>query len=214
MRSAWSPTRSMSFDTVFEVWPNCLLALPSVLAIDFRSRSGTLALLIERGSLTPSTFVRRARRLSTKPPATPTAAAPTATAGPLALLAAFLTVPTMPLPFWPAPLPLEPPALRFAVEREALLRAREEADDFGRDEPPEERDVPLRAPLLPEREDWLAFAFEAEPLDVLLLLCLLAEADLLVAIRDTSPIENIRFVVFGYPLGDAITHMCGELQST
>ena len=154
--------------------------------------------------------MRRVRRLSTNPPATPTAAAPTATAGPLALVATFLTVPTMPLPFWLALLRLEPPplgvldllrvwGLRFAVEREELLRARVEAADFERDEPPEERDVPLPDPPLPEREDRFAWAFEAEPLDVLRLLCLLAEADLLVAIRDTPSIENIRFPAFGVP---------------
>jgi hypothetical protein len=116
----------------------------------------------------------------------------------------------MPLPFWLALLRLEPPplrvldllrvcGLRFGAEREALLRARVEAADFERDEPPEERDAPLPDPPLPEREERLALAFEAEPLDVLLLLCLLAEADLLVAIRDTSPIENIRLPSFGVP---------------
>jgi hypothetical protein len=70
----------------------------------------------------------------------------------------------MPLPFWLALLRLEPPplrvldllrvcGLRFAAEREALLRARVEADDFERDEPPEERDEPLPDPPLAERED-------------------------------------------------------------
>lgn len=200
----------MSFDTVFDVWPNCLLALPTLLATDLTSRSGSFALPIERGRVTPRTFVRRVRRLSANPPATPTAAAPTATAGPLALLATFLTVPTMRLPFWLALLRLEPPprrvlgllrvcGLRFGAERDALLRARVEAADLERDEEPEERDAPLRAPPLPEREDRLALAFEAEPLDVLLLLCRLAEADLLVAIRDTLPIENICISSFGVP---------------
>ena len=129
----------------------------------------------------------------------------------------------MRLPFWLALLRLEPPpfrvlgllrvcGLRFGAERDVLLRARVEAADFERDEEPEERDAPLRAPPLPEREDRLALAFEAEPLDVLLLLCLLAEADLLVAIRDTLPIENICFPRSGYPLGDAITNMCRGLQ--
>ena len=190
MRSAWSPTRSMSFETVFEVWPNCLLALPTVFATDFTSR---FALPIERGSFTPRIFLRPVRPLSTKPPATPTAAAPTATAGPLALLAAPLSVLTMPLPFWLVLLRLEPPppraldllrvcGLRLEVEREALLRARVEADDFERDEPPEERDAPLPDPPLPEREDRLAFVFEPEPFDAELLLCPLREADLLVAI--------------------------------
>ena len=99
----------------------------------------------------------------------------------------------MPLSFWLVRLRLEPPplraldllrvcGLRFVVEREALLRARVEADDFERDEPPEERDAPLPDPPLPEREDRLAFVFEPEPLDLLPLPCLLGEADLLVAI--------------------------------
>ena len=126
------------------------------------------------------------------------------------MLATFLTVPTMRLPFWLALLRLEPPpfrvlgllrvcGLRFAVEREAPLRARVEAADFERDEPPEERDAPLPDPLLPEREDRLALAFEADPLDVLLLVCLLAEADLLVAIRDTLPNREHVFPSFGVP---------------
>ena len=46
MRSAWSPTRSMSWDTFFEVSPNRLLALPTVLATDLTSRSGRPAFLI------------------------------------------------------------------------------------------------------------------------------------------------------------------------
>lgn len=218
MRSAWSPTRSMSLDTFFDVWPNCLLALPRLFATDFTSRSGSFALPIERGRATPRTFVRRVRRLSTRPPTTPAAAAPTATAGPLALLAAPLSVPTMPLPFWFAPLRLEPPplralellrlcGLRFVLEREALLRARVDADDFERDEPPEERDEPLPDPPLAEREDLLAFVFEREPLDELLLLCPLREADLLVAIRDTSR-SRTRFLLRAYPSATAITHMC------
>jgi hypothetical protein len=184
----------MSLDTVFDVWPNCLLALPTLLATDFTSRSGSFALPIERGRVTPRTFVRRVRRLSTRPPTSPAAAAPTATAGPPALLAAPFSVPTIPLSFWLVLLRLELAplraldllrvcGLRFAVEREPLLRARVEADDFERDEPPEARDAPL--------------VFEPAPFDALLLLCLLGEADLLVAIRDTSPIENIRFSCAG-----------------
>lgn len=98
----------------------------------------------------------------------------------------------MPLPFWLVPARLEPPrpralellrlcGLRFAAERDTLLRARVDADDFERDEPPDERDVPLLPdPPLAERE-----------LDELLLLCPLREADLLAAILDTSPIENV-----------------------
>jgi len=104
----------------------------------------------------------------------------------------------MPLPFWLVLARLEPPrpralellrlcGLRFGAERDALLRARVDADDFERDEPPDERDVPpLPDPPLAERE-----------LDELLLLCPLREADLLAAIRDTSPIENVFLSGFG-----------------
>jgi len=163
----------MCFDTVFEVSPNCLLALPTVLATDFASKSGRLGLLIDRGTVTPRTLLRRARFFSARPPATPAAAAPTATAGPLALLAAFLTVPTTPFSLWlfaglrfPAPL-LEREELVF--EREGLLRAPvDDADVFERDELPEERDELLRP--LPVRGDPLAFVFEPELLDELLLL--------------------------------------------
>ena len=119
--------------------------------------------------------------LSTRPPATPAAPAPMATAGPLALPAALLRVPTTPLPFWLAPLARLAPCrssacsgsggARFAplpleraeplLEREALLRLRADAGDLDRDEPPEE---PLpRAP--PERDDPLALVLEPEPLD-------------------------------------------------
>lgn len=209
MRSAWSPTRSMSLETFFEVWPNCLLALPTVLATDFTSRSGIFVLPIERGSVTPRTFVRRMRLLRTAPPASPAAAAPTATAGPLALLAAFLSVPTMPLLLWLALLWLLPLWL-LALFRLELAPLRElgflrlEADDLERDEPPEERDEPpeeREEPLrdealrdealrdeaprdepLREPEDLLAPAFDPEPFDELLLLCPLREPDLLVAI--------------------------------
>src|SRR5262245_51869152 len=55
------------------------------------------------------------------PPAMPTAAAPTATAGPAALPPALLTVPRTPLP-----LLLE--LLRLAVERDGRLAARVERD--------------------------------------------------------------------------------------
>ena len=206
MRSAWSPTRSMSFDTFLDVWPNCLLAFPTVLATDFTSRAGSFALPIERGSVMPRTFGRRERRLSTRPPTSPAAAAPAATAGPLALLATSLAMPTTPLRLW------------LLVERAPLLRARVEADDFERDdEPPEERDEPLRdepprdEPLV-DREDPAVFAFgralpellepevfepeffEAGLFDPELLderLLPLRDADLLVAIRDTPSIENV-----------------------
>ena len=201
MRSAWLPTRSMSFDTFLDVWPNCLLALPTVLATDLTSRSGSLP--IERGSVMPRTVERRERRLSTRPATSPAVAAPTATAGPLALLATSLTVPTRPSRRWvlaeprlaPLPLDREEP-LR---ERELLLRARVDADDFERDEPPEERDEPLRAPPLAERDEppvlvldaglFEPEVFEPELLDALLP-CPLREVDLLVAIRDTPSIEN------------------------
>ena len=97
MRSAWSPTRSMSFETFFVVWPNCLLALPTLLATDWTS---TFEI---RGTGIPRIFLRREWLFSTSPPAIPTAVAPTATAGPLTLLAAPLIVPTtppFPVPFW------------------------------------------------------------------------------------------------------------------
>ena len=108
MRSAWSATRSMSFETLFEVWPNCLLALPTLLATDWMST------FERRGTGTPRIFFRREWLFSTIPPAIPTAVAPTATAGPLTLLAAPLIVPTtppFPVPFRLAALRLEPALL-------------------------------------------------------------------------------------------------------
>ena len=135
MRSAWSPTRSMSLDTVFDVCPSCLLALPTVFATDLTSSSG---------SFTPSIFGRRdERRLRSTPPATPAAAAPAAMAGPLALLAAALTVPTTPLLLLALAelrLPERGAALverdEPLLERELLLRARVAGDDFERAVPP------------------------------------------------------------------------------
>jgi hypothetical protein len=198
----------MSLDTFFDVWPNCLLALPTVLATDLRSR---LALPIERGSGTPRTFLRRVRLLSTKPPATPAAAAPRATAGPLAVLTAFLSVPTMPLLFWLVPLRLDLSPLRGLdllrlwgprfpllpaereeplLEREALLRLRVDADDFERDGPPDDREEPLRDAPPPERDDPLALVLAPEPFEELLLPCRLREADLLLAIPHPSLIET------------------------
>lgn len=199
MRSAWSPTRSMSFDTFFEVLPSCLLALPSVLAIDCTSSSE------ERGSDTPSTLVRLLRLLSASPPATPTAAAPIATAGPLALptacaalLAVLLIVSTTPFPFWLAGV------LRLCVLRFALL-----APPLERDEPLLAREAVLRlrvdaadlervdfAPVDFARDDFArvdfaAVAFEAadfalvldpDPLAEVLLRCPLRALDLLLAI--------------------------------
>ena len=116
MRSAWSPTRSMSFETFFVVWPNCLLALPTLLATDWMST------FERRGTGIPRIFFRREWPFSTIPPAIPTAVAPTATAGPLTLLAAPLIVPTTP----PFPVPLRLAALRLEpalpVLRAAPLR--------------------------------------------------------------------------------------------
>ena len=57
--------------------------------------------------------MRRVRFLITRPPATPAAAAPTATAGPFALLATFLTVSVMPL-LLPRPFVDAAVAARFA----------------------------------------------------------------------------------------------------
>jgi len=54
------------------------------------------------------------------------------------------------------------------LEREALARARVEADDFERDEPSVDRDEPVREAPFDEREAPLAFVFECEPSDELL----------------------------------------------
>jgi len=81
-----------------------------------------------------------------------------------------LIVPTTPSLLWLfAGRVFPPPALgrdEPLRERDALLRRRVDAEVFELDEPPEERDEPLR--------------------DELLLLGLLREADLLVAIADLS----------------------------
>jgi hypothetical protein len=189
----------MSFDTAFEVSPNLLLALPTLLTNDPTSSSVRLGLPIERGSGTPRIFLRRVRLLRAKPPASPAAAAPTATAGPLALPAAVLSVSTMPLAFrlalrcllLPPPRELdlfapcrprrEPPALgRDSVrEPEAPLRRREDGDDFERAAPPDDREESLRDVEPPERDGALASALELEPVDELPLLCLLPDAALL-----------------------------------
>ena len=204
MRSAWSPTRSMSFDTFFEVLPSCLLALPSDLAIDCTSSSE------ERGSDTPSTLVRLLRLFSASPPATPTAAAPIATAGPLALptacaalLAVLLNVSTTPFPFWLAGVLrlrvlrwglLAPPLERDdpLLAREAVLRLRVDAADLER---------LAFAPVDFAREDFAAVDFFAavgfaavdfalvldpDPLVEVLLRCPLRALDLLLAIPDPS----------------------------
>jgi hypothetical protein len=100
-----------------------------------------------------------ARAPSASPAAKPAAVAPAASMGPLALRAAVVTEPPVSLTFATAP----------------------DAEDFERDEPPEERDDALRDVPLAEREDPLAVAREPEPFD-LLLLCPLREPDLLLAI--------------------------------
>jgi hypothetical protein len=78
-----------------------------------------------------------------------------------------------------------PLALRAAVVTESpvslTFATAPDAEDFERDEPPEERDDALRDVPLAERDDPLAVACEPEPFD-LLLLCPLREADLLLAI--------------------------------
>jgi hypothetical protein len=156
----------MSFDTLFVVWPNCLLALPTLLAIFCMSTFERLGL---RGTGTPRMVFRRLLPLSTSPPATPTAVAPMATAGPLALDAALLTVPTslpLPDPFRLAVLRLEafPLPLRFdvdfrgvdfrAVGLRALPLVEREADerlfdaDLERDPLPEARVARLREEAL------------------------------------------------------------------
>ena len=123
----------MSFETFFDVWPNCLLALPTAFAADFTSRSDRPDFAIARGTGMPSTFLRRGRLVRITPPTIPAVAAPTATAGPLSLPAASLIVPTTP-PADLAARPLELWRLRFAVvaaerddpllERDRALRAR------------------------------------------------------------------------------------------
>jgi hypothetical protein len=122
MRSAWSPARSRSLETVLDVLANRALASPTVFASDLAS---TLAMCFGRGS--PNTVLRRPRPFSAIPPAIPAAAAPTAIAGPFALPATCLTEPTRPSPFW---LPLRL-LVRAAVDERldpALRLARPLAD--------------------------------------------------------------------------------------
>ena len=192
MRSACSPTRSMSLDTVFVVWPSCLLALPTVFAIDFTSMSG---LLIERGTGIPSTFRWRDRERISSPPATPAAVAPTATAGPFALLATSFTVPTKP----------SFPLLRLCVRRllELRLWVVRFALEAVRLEPLLERAEPLRderalgpdelaLALLLDAEpfDDLLLLLDPEPLADLLLVCLLPDVLLLAANALPSSLED------------------------
>ena len=89
----------MFLDTSFDAFPTCLLALPTVLAIDFMSTFERLGLPSDRGTGTPRIRLRCLRPRMSIPPATPTAVTPTATAGPLALPATSLIVPAMPFPF-------------------------------------------------------------------------------------------------------------------
>jgi len=144
------------------------------------------------------------------PPATPTAVAPMATAGPLTLDAALLTVPTtppLPDPFWLAALRLgdEPPLrLRFALPPPLLrlepdlrcagfravdllpLPERDDAD-LDRDPPPEAG----FARLLDELLLGLRLACE-ELLDERVLLCPPPDEDLVAIL--SSPFENVLVV--------------------
>ena len=185
MRSAWSPTRSMSLETLFDVSPNCLLALPTVLATFLTSTLGTL-----RGTGTPRIVFCRRVPLSTSPPATPTAVAPMAIAGPLTFDAALLTVPTtppLPAPFWLAVLRLAlldearfAAGLRLAAGFRAVPLLVEREDDERLLAADFDRDDPLLLGLRLGRE---------APLDELLLRVPLELA--LVAIL-SSPFENVR----------------------
>lgn len=90
MRSAWSPARSMSLETLFDVFANCMLACPT----DFATAFGSIASAC--GTRMPSTLRRREWPLSAMPPAMPAAAAPSATAGPRALIAALFSASVTP----------------------------------------------------------------------------------------------------------------------
>jgi hypothetical protein len=177
MRSAWSPTRSRSFETVFVVWPNCLLALPTILAIALTSTSGSLALPIERGTETPRTVFRRSRPLRIRPPATPTAVAPTATAGPLTFVTAPLRLPATPLLWAAVRRVLVPLLLRLEAAFRDDPRLRVAA--AGLERAGFDRDEPLRDERVLEAEDPPAFDRDAEAFDEPLLLCPPREADLL-----------------------------------
>ena len=118
----------MSLDTLFDVFANCVLASPTVFASDFGSTLGRCL-----GTGMPSTVFLRPRPFRAIPPAMPAAAAPTAIAGPLALPAADLTVPTIP---WAAPLPLLLLLVRAGVEARLDVAARlappDDEADFAR----------------------------------------------------------------------------------
>ena len=179
MRSAWFPTRSRSFETVFVVWPNCLLALPTLLAIALTSTSGSLALPIERGTVTPRIVFRRSRPLRIRPPATPTAVAPAATAGPLTFVTAPLTLPTTPLLWAAVRLVLAP--LLLLLRPEAAFRddPRLRVAAAGFERAGFDRAEPLRDERVLEAEEPPAFDRDGEAFDEPLLLCPPREADLL-----------------------------------
>lgn len=212
MRSARSPARSRSFETLFEVSAKRRLASPTVFNIEPPSRAGRLGLPSERGIGTPSTVLRLIRFFRMTPPVTPAAAAPTAIAGPFALTAACLAVPTAwPIRFVTARLvelrfefdPELEPERRFgapepgfdlvALPLELDLRWALAVAGFDRDEAFVER-------LEPERLEPL-FALAVEPLDDPLLARLrgLLGADLLFAIlipllgRERFPAGCTRF---------------------
>ena len=191
MRSAWSPTRSMSFETLFDVSPSCLLALPTVFATFLTSTLGTL-----RGTGTPRIVFCRRVPLSTSPPATPTAVAPMATAGPLTLDAALLTVPTTPPePFWLAVLRFDELWLVLRFDEGFLFAAGFRAAVVLRAVPLLERDAVERLVAADlDRDPPLVVFFvvllgREDPLDALLLRVPLELA--LLAIL-TSPFENVR----------------------
>jgi hypothetical protein len=191
----------MSFDTLFEVSPNCLLAFPTVFVSDLTSTTGRLGRASRRGTETPRTFRRLGRLFSASPPATPTAAAPTAIAGRPAFPATFLIRPTTPLALCAERLRFELPPLELdfprlwplrelplelardpLLERELLplLRLRDEAGRFERD-------------AADDRVEPLAFDFEVEgfaAFDERSLLFLVPEAALLSAIA-MSPVRGL-----------------------
>ena len=137
--------------------------LPSASAVRttalFRVPTGTPRTLRcgAKSAPTPRRF-DEARDPSASPAAKAAAEAPAASMGPLALRVAVVMESPVSIAFATAP----------------------DAEDFKRDEPPEERDDALPDVLLAGREDRLA-AGEPELFD-LLLLCSLREADSLLAI--------------------------------
>jgi hypothetical protein len=137
---------------------------------------------IERGTEIPRIVFRRSRPLRTRPPATPTAVAPRATAGPLTFVTAPLTLPTTPL-LWAALrlvlVPLFPllPLLRLEAAFRDDPPLRVAAAD--RERAGLERDEPLRDARVLEVEAPPVFDLDPEALDAPLLLCPPREADLL-----------------------------------